>query len=133
MNEFELKEKVIGATIALAGAMSNELVAKSAFKECPCFETELNLRFAEADLIEANASLHDALDELKRFEGAKKTAPHFIVCIETPRKTLSYKFTNEHDAMLAYEKACLDMKLSRKSTRVSLSRGDTVFKSADLM
>ena len=35
--------------------------------------------------------------------------------------------------MLAYEKACIDMKLSRKSTRVSLSRGDTVFKSADLM
>ena len=133
MNEIELKEKVIDATIALAGAMSNELVAKSAFKECPCFETEWSLRFAEADLIEANASLRNALDELNRFESAKKTAPCFIVRIETPRKTLNYKYTNEHDAMLAYKKACLDMKLSRKSTRVSLSRGDTVFKSADLM
>lgn len=133
MNESELKEKIISATIALVGAMSNELIAKSAFKECPCFETEWNLRFAEADLIEANASLRNALDELNRFEGAKKTAPHFIVCIETPRKTLSYKFTNEHDAMLAYEKARLDMKLSRESNRVTLSRGDTVFKSADLM
>lgn len=133
MNEFELKEKVIGATIALAGAMSNELVAKSAFKECPCFETEWNLRFAEADLIEANAILRNALDELNRFESAKKTAPCFIVRIETPRKTLSYNYTSEHDAMLAYEKARLDMKLSCKSTRVSLSRGDSVLRSADLM
>lgn len=133
MNESELKEKITSATIALVGAMSNELTAKSAFKECPCFETEWNLRFAEADLIEANASLRNALDELNRFESAKKTAPHFIVCIENPRKTLSYKFTNEHDALLTYEKACLDMKLSRKSTRVSLSRGDSILKSADLM
>lgn len=133
MNESELKEKIISATIALVGAMSNELIAKSAFKECPCFETEWNLRFAEADLIEANASLRNALDELNRFEGAKKTTPCFIIRIETPRKTLNYKYTNEHDAMLAYEKARLDMKLSRKSNRVSLSRGDSVLKSADLM
>lgn len=133
MNEIELKEKVIDATIALAGAMSNELVAKSAFKECPCFETEWSLRFAEADLIEANTALHNALDELKRFESAKKTAPCFIVRIETPRKTLSYNYTSEHDAMLAYEKARLDMKLSRESNRVTLSRGDSILRSADLM
>lgn len=133
MNESELKEKIIGATIALVDAMSNELIAKSAFKECPCFETEWNLRFAEADLIEANAILRNTLDELNRFEGAKKTAPCFIVRIETPRKTLNYKYTNEHDAMLAYEKARLDMKLSRESNRVTLSRGDSVLKSADLM
>lgn len=133
MNESELKEKITSATIALVGAMSNELIAKSAFKECPCFETEWNLRFAEADLIEANVSLRNALDELNRFESAKKTAPHFIVCIENPRKTLSYKFTNEHDALLTYEKARLNMKLSRESNRITLSRGDSVLRSADLM
>lgn len=133
MNESELKEKIISATIALVGAMSNELIAKSAFKECPCFETEWNLRFAEADLIEANASLRNVLDELNRFEGAKKTAPCFIVRIETPNKIIEYECASEYDALFAYEKARLDMKLSRKSNRVSLSRGDSVLKSADLM
>ena len=107
------------------------LYAREAFKRCPSLMNEALFEIAAINMDETL----DALEaELKKYKPAEMVVPvAFTVSIETPRKTLSYKFTNEHDAMLAYEKARLDMKLSRESNRVTLSRGDSVLRSADLM
>lgn len=120
----ELSEK-------LTQTMRRYLYAREAFKQCPSL---MNEAFFEIAAINMDETL-DALDaELKKYKPAEMVVPVvFTVSIETPRKTLSYNYISEHDAMLAYEKARLDMKLSRESNRVTLSRGDSVLRSADLM
>ena len=128
MNEFE--NRIDELNTELDEAVDVYLCMKAVFNLRPCVVSELGLRLAANRV---SAAINRTEEALRQLEKEKATTPRFIVRIETPHKTLSYKYTNEHDAMLAYEKACLDMKLSRKSTRVSLSRGDTVFKSADLM
>ena len=57
----------------------------------------------------------------------------YEVLVETKDKKLYFHFSNEHDAIIAYEKALNDMKLSKQSSRVSLMREYKVLKSADLL
>lgn len=120
----ELNEK-------LTQAVCRYLYAREMFKQCPSLMNEAFFEIAAINMDE----ILDALDaELKKYKPAEMVVPVvFTVCIENPRKTLGYKYTNEHDAMLAYEKARLNMKLSRESNRITLSRGDSVLRSADLM
>lgn len=129
MNEIENRIDKLNAE--LADAVDVYLYAKAVFNLHPCVISELGLRLAANGVSAAINRIEEALQQLEK--GKAVVAPRFIVRVETPKKTFDYEYVNEYDAFLAYKKACLDMKLSRKSTRVSLSRGDTVFKSADLM
>lgn len=125
-----MNDQIYKLIVELADAELTYLYARSCFKSYPCSGTKLALHFAANEVAIATRALDE---ELKRIEKAKTPAPCFTISIETPRKTLSYNYISEHDAMLAYEKARLDMKLSRESNRVTLSRGDSVLRSADLM
>lgn len=129
MNEIE--NRIDELNTELDEAVDIYLCMKAVFNLHPCVGSELGLRLAANRVSAAINRIEEVLRQLEK--GKAVTAPHFILRIETPNKILEYEYVGEYDAFLAYKKACLDMKLSRKSTRVSLSRGDTVFKSADLM
>lgn len=129
MNEIE--NRIEELNTKLDEAVDVYLYVKAVFNLYPCVALELGLRLAANRVSAAINQIEEALRQLEKEKAV--TAPHFILRIETPNKVLEYEYVSEYDALLTYEKACLDMKLSRKSTRVSLSRGDTVFKSTDLM
>lgn len=129
MNEIE--NRIEELNTKLDEAVDVYLCVKAVFNLYPCIRSELGLRLAANRVSAAINRTEEALRQLEKEKAV--TAPHFILRIETPNKILEYEYVGEYDAFLAYKKACLDMKLSRKSTRVSLSRGDTVFKSTDLM
>ena len=129
MNEIE--NRIDELNTKLDEAVDVYLCVKAVFNLYPCVTSELGLRLAANGVSAAINRIEEALRQLEKEKAV--VAPRFIVRVETPQKTFDYEYLNEYDAFLAYKKACLDMKLSRKSTRVSLSRGDTVFKSADLM
>lgn len=129
MNEIE--NRIDELNTELDEAVDVYLCMKAVFNLHPCVVSELGLRLAANRVSAAINRIEEVLRQLEKKKAV--TAPHFILRIESPNKTLEYEYVSEYDAFLAYKKACLDMKLNRKSTRVSLSRGDTVFKSADLM
>lgn len=118
----------------LMQAVGVYLYARELFVEYPCELGAMVLTRAAADVDAALNALDEELKRIKECNPADMVEPvTFIVRIETPHKTLGYEYESEHDAMLAYEKARLDMKLSRESNRVTLSRGDSILRSADLM
>lgn len=89
-----------------------------------------------AKMIHAEESWQKTQAEIKaiKAEAAKYVAPvDYEVLVETKDKKLYFHFSNEHDAIIAYEKALNDMKLSKQSSRVSLMREYKVLKSADLL
>lgn len=129
MNEIE--NRIEELNTKLDEAVDVYLCVKAVFNLYPCVTSELGLRLAANRVSAAINQIEEALRQLEKEKAV--TAPHFIVRIETPNKVLEYEYVSEYDAFLAYKKAYLDMKLSRKSTRVSLSRGDSILKSADLM
>lgn len=129
MNEIE--NRIEELNTKLDEAVDVYLCVKAVFNLYPCIRSELGLRLAANRVSAAINRIEEVLRQLEKEKAV--TAPHFILRIETPNKILEYEYVGEYDAFPAYKKARLDMKLSRKSTRVSLSRGDTVFKSADLM
>ena len=127
----EIKNRIDELNTKLDEAVDVYLCVKAVFNLYPCVTSELGLRLAADRVSSAINRIEEALRQLEKEKAV--VAPRFIVRVETPKKTFDYEYVSEYNAFLAYKKACLDMKLSRKSTRVSLSRGDTVFKSADLM
>ena len=88
-----------------------------------------------AKMIHAEESWQKTQAEIKaiKAEAAKYVRPvDYEVLVETDDAKLYFHYDNEHDATLAYEKARADMKLSKKSNRVSLMREYVVLKSAEL-
>ena len=88
-----------------------------------------------AKMIHAEESWQKTQAEIKtiKAEAAKYVRPvDYEVLVETDDAKLYFHYDNEHDATLAYEKARADIKLSKKSNRVSLMREYVVLKSAEL-
>lgn len=89
-----------------------------------------------AKMIHAEESWQKTQAEIKaiKAEAAKYVRPvDYEVLVETKNKKLYFHFSNERDAIIAYEKALNDMKISKQSSRVSLMREYEVLKSADLL
>lgn len=88
-----------------------------------------------AKMIHAEEYWQKTLAEIKavKAEAAKYVRPvDYEVLVETNDANFYSHYNNEHDATLAYEKARADMKLSKKSNRVSLMREYVVLKSVEL-